>query len=327
MEVSKRFIVLGVGAALALLAVVFSMVDALGSTDTTSATGGGPEMALTVTAGGTCDDSGCTVPSGGSFTLAAEIVSAPPEYILAQTYIIYGENLTYTETAAAADEILWPDCETAVAVRGSTAPNSVLHGCLTGLIPPLPTSSYVGNYNALAMTCAADGAHVVQIIPAGVAPALTNGALFKDAGNADIVPKVSDLTITCGEGGGGPTNTPGEPTDTPAGPTNTPVPPTNTPAGPTNTPVQPTNTPAGPTNTPRPPTSTPRPSDGCGDVDKDGRISAVDSLWVLWWVAGLLNDLPADEANADVDGDGDIDAFDAALIRQHVAGLLDELDC
>ncbi len=119
----------------------------------------------------------------------------------------------------------------------------------------------------------------------------------------------------------------------PVAPTNTPTPTstvrplfTNTPT-PTNTfrPLA-THTPT-PTNTPRPlATYTPTGSPGLltGDVDCDGETGSVDALWVLWLVAGTVQDLPCLPA-ADVNRDGVTNAIDAQLILQYVAGLIPAL--
>jgi Tol biopolymer transport system component len=88
--------------------------------------------------------------------------------------------------------------------------------------------------------------------------------------------------------------------------------------------VPPTATPTSPgTATPtatRTPTATP-PCDDEADVNNDGQTNSVDALFVLQFVAGLLDSLP-DMGAADADGNGDITSVDAALILQHTAGLL-----
>ena len=61
-----------------------------------------------------------------------------------------------------------------------------------------------------------------------------------------------------------------------------------------------------------------------GDVNCDGVVDAIDALWILWFTAGLIEDLPCPD-NADVNGDGVINAVDAALILQFSAGLLSVL--
>ena len=123
------------------------------------------------------------------------------------------------------------------------------------------------------------------------------------------MPKVSNLTINCGDVGGG------DPTDTPVA--------TDTP-GPTG---EATDTPV-PTDTPEPTaTSTPSPQ-LCGDVDGDGVVNSLDALRILFVVADLTDVLPVPE-NADVNGDDVVDAVDAGLILQKEAGLIgqDALTC
>jgi hypothetical protein len=61
-----------------------------------------------------------------------------------------------------------------------------------------------------------------------------------------------------------------------------------------------------------------------GDVNKDGAVDALDSLWVLFYTSELVGFLPSPEL-ADVDLDGDIDPIDAALILQFHAGFIDGL--
>jgi len=322
MQQSKRFIILGVGVALALLAVVFSMVGTPGSTDTTSATGGGPEMNLTVP-GAECADGKCSLEPGASFKLAVNAVSIPAEgYILAQAWIEFGEALDYKPAGATADEVTWPDCESATALRAFWLPgertqttdaelaSGVSIGCLAGLIPPLPPSEHTGELFTFSFNCSAEPSSTeVQLLPAGDARAQTSGAQYSlPPDGAQVIPKVSNLTINCGEGGGV-TPTPAEPSPTSDGST------------PTDTPVQPTAT-----NTSVPPTATNTPvaPDNCGDVNDDGEISSVDALFVLQFTAELLTSLPK---SGDINGDGEVTAVDALFILQYVAGLLDELEC
>jgi len=62
-----------------------------------------------------------------------------------------------------------------------------------------------------------------------------------------------------------------------------------------------------------------RTADIGGDVDKNGRIDAIDALLALQFGAGLIEGID----NADVNIDGDVTAVDAALILQLVAGRID----
>jgi len=58
-----------------------------------------------------------------------------------------------------------------------------------------------------------------------------------------------------------------------------------------------------------------------GDVNCDGLVNAIDALFVLQFIAGLLPAFPCPDA-ADVDGSGAVTAIDAALILQAAAGLI-----
>lgn len=65
---------------------------------------------------------------------------------------------------------------------------------------------------------------------------------------------------------------------------------------------------------------TPLPGDGGGDVDKNGRVTAVDAQLVLQSSAGLF--VLAHPGNADVNRNGMVNPIDAQLILQRVAGLI-----
>jgi hypothetical protein len=58
-----------------------------------------------------------------------------------------------------------------------------------------------------------------------------------------------------------------------------------------------------------------------GDVDCDGRVSAIDAAFVLQLIAALIDNVPCPN-NIDVNDDGSIDPVDAALILQYIAGLI-----
>ncbi|MBQ4645566.1 MAG: dockerin type I repeat-containing protein [Clostridia bacterium] len=59
-----------------------------------------------------------------------------------------------------------------------------------------------------------------------------------------------------------------------------------------------------------------------GDVNGDGKITAVDARIVLQYVAGNIKEDKLRTSCADVNGDGKITAVDARMILQYVAGLL-----
>ncbi|MCH8949266.1 MAG: hypothetical protein IIB87_02680 [Chloroflexi bacterium] len=315
-------------------------------------------MALTVKSGGTCADGACTVSTGEKFTLAVEIEVAPAGgYIAAQTWIEYGSDLTYDSAAAPADEIVWPGCAAAIALRSLGPGTAVSHGCLSGLIPPLPVSIYTGNFVELSFTCSSDpSSTMVRLVPLGVSPAGSAGTAFAEPApgpfSNQIVSGVRDLTVNCAA----PTATPtGTLTATPAS-SATPMPtgvatatppgtPVGTPAatptgGPTATPTFTTSTPGatpvdGATATPVTPaatstaTSEPSPTPTLaatlvGDANCDGNVDPIDAVFILQWSARLLAALPC-PANADASENGIVDPLDAVLILQFSSGLIDTL--
>ena len=154
---------------------------------------------MRLTANGCTAD--CAFASDEEFTLAVEIVSIPAGgYIAAQSFIDYGPDLTYDAGAVAAgDEIVWPDCDPAIALGIEAGPTSVLHGCLTGLLPPLPTSFYAGNLVELSLICSSGSSTTeVRLLPEADPVAGTSGAVL--VGNdvtIHFVPKITDLTIIC----------------------------------------------------------------------------------------------------------------------------------
>ena len=243
---------------------------------------GGPEMGLSVPLADTTTCPSGTpsghvcVEAGNSFTLSVQAIGIPANgYQLMQTFVFYGTDLDY-KSASIASEIVWPECNISVkslwdAEGGTTdlgAAVAVSHGCLTGIIPPLPKSNHIGTLVSLSFNCPSTSSSTeVKLLPEGDAIAATNGAQYKDTNNAAVTPKVSNLFIDCI----GPTPTPTRtPTPTPTDtstptptdtPTLTPTPtPTDTPT-PTITPT-PTRTPTStPTNTSTPtPTATPTPT-------------------------------------------------------------------
>lgn len=313
---------------------------------------------------GTCDatEAKCTINSDGTFTLAVELVSVPaPGYILAQSYIDFGNNLIYDETVlTAAEEIVWPECEEGLALRTrldatlpqpSTSSKVVTHSCLTGLVPPLIASSYDGPFVEMSLACStSETTSEIWLRPFGHPMAQGSGALYISAGDSEVqgdfnvIPEIDHLTVNCLAGQTGtatPTLTMGPsatatPTvtviDTPApSVTSTPdvvVPPTTTPDA-TVTATAPTlmSTPtptAVQTGTPLPTfIRTPAPQEA-GDVNCDGRVDPLDAALILQLAAGLILSLPCPNG-ADVSGDGAVDALDAVLILQFSAGLIDAL--
>ena len=102
-------------------------------------------------------------------------------------------------TDSPADEMPWPDGSPDIIVRDSFVPGTVLHGGLTGVIPPLPLSSYEGTVFEFELQCSDTfSANDVQLLPSGDPVAGTSGALLNTDAAEQIVPKVSSVTVTCG---------------------------------------------------------------------------------------------------------------------------------
>ncbi len=297
-----------------------------------------------------CAGQVCTLGSGQKFTLAVEFVSVPVGgYILAQSWIEFGDVLRYEATTEEVDEIVWPDCEPIILVRnepqaGNTHTN---HGCVTSLFSPHPASTYVGLFVEISLECSTfASSNEVFLLPDTDPTAGTSGAQYKDA-SGQITPEVNTLTVNCLAVPLG-TSTP-TPTIDPSF-TNTPPPTiTDTPEpGATSTPTDagdptptlnatvaamtPTQTPTSTMNqngTPLPTSmSTPVPStpvsSRTGDASCDGNVDPLDAALILQFAAGLFSGLPCPN-EADASGDGIVDPLDAALILQFSAGLLDAL--
>ena len=187
-----------------MLGVILLLTLAACSTDDNPGEGngapdsGGSEMRLTAN-GCTAD---CTFANGEEFTLAVELVAIPAGgYISAQSFIDFGPDLIYdAEAAAAIDEIVLPDCDPAIAVSSQFSPTSIYHGCLTGLIPPLPVSTFVGNIVEIAFTCSSDSSTTeVRLLPENDPFAGTSGTTLVGTDiSIHFVPQLTDLTIICG---------------------------------------------------------------------------------------------------------------------------------
>ncbi len=316
-------------AGVAVVALAAAALFLSGQLPSTSATSGGPEMALTVIAAdGDCEGT-CQLELDETFTLAVKIVTAPSSgYVAVQSFVRYGEHLTYNRTGLAADEIVWPDCVGQTAQRpefdnlaGPGQPiYNVGHGCLSGLLPPQPISTFAGDFVHISMTCSSTDtiSDVVQLPYDGVIPPNTSQGtsgsqitIFVNDSQVDTIPKLTNITIICGEP---PTPTP-LPTITPGGPTLTPTPtPTATPT-PTTTPTPTPAVTATPTLDPA--TATPRPRP-CGDIDGNGLVNSQDALWVLWLTTGVIDFVPFSD---DLNGDGRTGPIDALLILQIEANL------
>jgi len=142
----------------------------------------------------------CNVPLGSKFDLLVSILGAPIEgYQLFQTFISFGESLLYDiDQTTQQEEVLWPGC--GAGVRFQLDENSVGHGCLTGLIPPLPSSTYVGPFIQLSMVCSETPTSSELLLLQDEHPSTgTSGTVFVLSGpGADkLLAEVSPLTINC----------------------------------------------------------------------------------------------------------------------------------
>ena len=277
----------------------------------TAADGSGPRMALSVSgAGVSCDGAEqptCSVPDGGAFSLAVEVIEAPPAgYVGFQTELHYG-GLIYLP-ASLVSEVVWP--ESALALRSPNQPDGreglVGHGDLSALSPPLPVSVHTGPVVELDFICPENAQiHTLALLPydletrllgsgfkaadakGGVAetvPAKTAGQRELDL-DGDASPETTNVAaaieLTCGE-----------------------PPPTATATF--------TTTPSA------------TPPQLVGDTSCDGVVNSIDALLLLQFDAGLLGSLPCGQ-NADANADGEVNAIDATLILQFDAGLIDTL--
>jgi hypothetical protein len=251
----------------------------------------------------------CTIPAGSTFTVNAYIDGLGTG---ASLYHAFAIEVDYTGVTSKDNPSTasWPDCVFATSAgRGSGL--FISAGCAIG-VAPAPNSTYLGKVFTNDFNCMANGTISIIHGTPGQTKILADNGAHTDGG-----PDV--LNINCG-GVGGPTATPGGPTPTPSL--------TPTPGGPTPTPtptlgtVTPAVTPT-PTITPTP-TRRPPPHILLGDVDGDGTVGARDALWVLWFDAGIVIDVPIPEA-ADVNRDDVVDALDALDILWADAGQLELL--
>ena len=146
-------------------------------------------------------DVGCDLQIGSDFTLAVDAFAVPENgYVLMQTFIDYGGDLIYNRVGSAEDEIVWPD--SALAVRDDSRPGIILHGGLTGFLPPLPVSHYEGVLVEISMSCSAEESSTeVRLLPYGDPNALTSGAAFVEPVIADVQrtvpPQLGSLRVAC----------------------------------------------------------------------------------------------------------------------------------
>ena len=301
-----------------------------------------------------CEGQKCTLGSGQPFTLAVMLVSVPVSgYVLAQSWVEFGTVLNYKATTEPADEVVWPDCDSAIFLRGEGA-TFTSHACLTSFFSPHPPSTYVGPFVEISLECSTfASSNDVSLLQEGQPPAGTSGAQYRENQDSQITPEVDGLTINCldvplGTATSTPTIDPSA-TDTPPPPaiTHTPEPgATATPTdvgAPTSTPnatvmaMTPTPTPTStsteaPNSTPTVnrkgtplPTSASTPaSQQVGDASCNGTVDPLDAALILQFAAGLTPALPC-PSQADASRDGVVDPLDAALILQFSAGLIDAL--
>jgi hypothetical protein len=273
------------GVALAVLAVVAGALVLNGVTGTSAQDGA--EMRLIVEDGGVCSGDTCSVHLGGGFTLAVEIVSGPPGgYVLAQSWVDFGTDLVYQPAELAADEVFMEDCSPNIILRDQAGPSYVNHGCITGIVPPLPVSNYRGVFAALEFTCSTSPSTTeVKLLPNGDPVARTNGALFSQSDNTQITPAVRNVTVECKAG-------------------------VTAPPHQRRTPIRRPTVPFDESSvTPGPPG---------GDANCDDMVDREDAMLALRFKAELIDALEC-QATADVNLDGVIDAIDAQLILQSEA--------
>ena len=333
-----------------LWAVETSHESSLKATAGVQCTDGPCRMALVGTvddpAAGSCDAIKCTIEAGEKVKVAVVMESVPSDgYTLAQSWIAYGSDLLYGAKGEPgnysypnldlAEEILWPDCETVVLVRGPETAVNVNHACTTSLLPPHPVSYHDGPFIEVSFLCSPDNSSTtIRLLPSGDPVAGTSGALYKSASDgSDVVPEVDELTINCVGGSPVPTvptfPSADTPTETPAsgtpGQSTTPtVTPTDNPptATPTATWTQvPTWTPA-PTWTPMP-TWTPE--------GLETPTATVRSATPTDTPASTL--IPTSTPTrrptlvGDVNCDTSVDPIDAVFLMYLEAVVIDELPC
>ena len=286
--------------------------------------------------GDQCDSSGtassvppnvCNIARGATFTMDFNInvLSADASPDCGETvcgYQAYDMRLSYAGVSVIEASLVtqgpgvWPDCAF-VASEFSTNPNYVKASCSIGI--GASNSPYVGVLLHVDFQCPdSDAAGTLTL-----EPGVSQTDLVVDVARAHFEANPESLTINCG--------TPPTPTltntPTPGGATATPTE-TPTPGGATATPTfTATNT---PTITPTPtftvtPTRTRRPHETLrGDVDGDLTVDVRDALWVLWFNAGIVVDVPIPEA-ADMNEDDVVDATDALFILWVDAGTYQPL--
>jgi hypothetical protein len=330
----KRFLLVAPLVAVVGIAAAFLSLQTVLRTE---ATVGAGTMQLTATGSGvSCngDNTKCTVPTSGAFSLNVAVADFPDGGYSAIAFDLdwSGTGLTKTpgDCSAAATEIVWPDKQglNSCAPLAGEETTHFQGGDLSTAFGATP-STFKGNVVVYAMTCTSG--NTTNVIDLVVWDPDNNplGTALADA-SAALIPTSDSITINCGTGGGAeatPTPTTGEAaTNTPeSGATNTPAGPTATtePGGPTNTPPAPTNTPpVQATNTPIVTQPTPTPIPSLGDVNGDGVVDSGDAQLVLQYEAGLADSGDLDLNAADVNRDGEVNSIDALFILWADAGMV-----
>ena len=163
------------------------------------------EVVMNIT-GGVCDDlfqpSTCDVPIGEEFGLSVEAVAVPPEgYTFMQTFVEFGDDLSYKPTDSALDEITWPDCS-GLAARPQITDDTVGHGCATGILPPVPISHHVGTLVEFTLSCSQEVSSTNVRLLAYDSSFLssvggTSSTVFVLPSADFAIPKLRNLAINC----------------------------------------------------------------------------------------------------------------------------------
>ena len=207
---SRRLIAAGGLLAVAAVLALLLGVSAQSIDRVSAASGGGPEMALSLASGGTCDvpQTICQVTLDTKFEISVDVVEVPggiyPGYQKVHAWVHYGDALGDQANAGSVKDlsVTWPDGEPANFLStntdqgGSANLDSISWSSSTGLIAG-PTSFYTGRVYTVSLTCTStESTTLIELLPLGESPAGTAGAKFQSFG-IDVVPKVSDLTINC----------------------------------------------------------------------------------------------------------------------------------
>ncbi len=180
-------------AAFAVLAIWAMQPDGYASAAT-----GGPEMGLNVISGGGCDTAQpttCDVPVDGDFTLAIDLLEAP-----VAGYVGWDTWLTFPTDLLGIGTIVWPEAE-CLEVFVLPPPGTDYHGCITGLIPPVPVSTFEGTLVELNMTCSTTATqNKLHLLPYGDPAVIGAGTgLMEPSTKIVTIPKLNPLTVNCVE--------------------------------------------------------------------------------------------------------------------------------